>query len=134
MSQAPAAKAIDPRIIEVAKATVEHVNSGATSDAPLWDKYWHNDFVSVEGDGMEFAGREAVQGKHDWWNNAMTVHSCKAEGPYIAPDGFAVRYIIDVEAKDGSMPRRTMDEIAYYTMTDGKVTREVFMGDPSDHC
>ncbi len=130
MSEAPPAKAIDPRIIEVGKATVEHVNSGAGDDRPLWDKHWNPKFVSVEGDGAVFEGRQAVEGKHEWWNSAMTVHSCKAEGPFVGANGFAVKYTMDVEAKDGSMPRNTMHEVANYTVENGKVIREEFLGAP----
>jgi hypothetical protein len=125
-------KPIDPRIIQIGKDTVAHINSGASSDFPLWDKHWHSDFVSVEGDGMEFKGRKAVEGKHEWWFNNFTVHSCKAQGPYVGKDGFALSLTMDIEAKDGSFPRMTMQEIAHYTVQDGKVTREEFFGPPQE--
>ncbi len=112
------------------KAVVDHVNSGATSDAPLWDKHWHPDFVSIEGDGQEFRGRAAVVEKHKHWAESVTMHSCKAHGPYVTPNGFCVRYELDCESKDGSWPRMQMDEVAVYTVEGGKVVREEFFGRP----
>ena len=50
-------------IAKIAQEVVDHVNSGAASDFPLWDKHWHDDFVSIEGDGMKFEGRKAVEEK-----------------------------------------------------------------------
>jgi hypothetical protein len=123
---------IDPRIIQIANDTVAHINSGAASDMPLWDKHWHPDFVSVEGDGMEFKGRKAVEDKHAWWFNTFTVHSCKAQGPFVGKNCFALHLTMDIEAKDGSMPRMTMQEIASYEVNDGKVTRELFLGAPQN--
>ncbi len=124
----------DPRIAEIGKATVAHVNSGAHDDKPLWDKHWNQDWLSVESDGAEFKGRAAVEGKCEWWYNQFEVHSCKAEGPFLGINGFAVKYTIDIEAKDGSMPRMTMNEIANYTVEDGKVVREEFMGVSNEGC
>lgn len=132
-SEAPEqAKAIDSRIREIGEATVSHVNSGTHDDSPLWNKYWDQNWLSVEGDGSEYKGRAAIDAKCEWWANNFTVHSCKAEGPYLGTNGFAVKYTIDCEAKDGSFPRMTMSEIAQYTVEDGKVVREDFMGLPRD--
>lgn len=111
----------------IGKAVVDHVNSGAESDAPLWQSHYHPEFESVEADGTTHKGLQEVQGKHDWWNGAHTVHSVKATGPFAGKSGFSVIYEMDVEAKDGSMPRMTMQEVGVYTVADGKVVREEFM-------
>jgi ketosteroid isomerase-like protein len=111
----------------IGEAVVEHLNSGAESDAPLWDAHYAPDFVSVESDGTTHTGREEVQGKHDWWYGAHTVHGIKAEGPFVGASGFSVLIELDVEAKDGSMPRTTMREVAVYTVENDKVVREEFM-------
>ncbi|MEN0021259.1 MAG: nuclear transport factor 2 family protein [Planctomycetota bacterium] len=127
------------KLIEIARDLIDHVNTGTLDDSPLWDKHFAADFDSIEGDGMVYAGREAVQGKCEWFYSNFTVHSCKAEGPYLGrglSDGstgsgsFAVKFTIDCESKDGKMPRMTMDEIAYYTVENGKIVREEFMGMP----
>jgi ketosteroid isomerase-like protein len=111
----------------IGQDVVDHVNSGIDSDAPLWDKHYHPDFESVEGDGTTHKGRAQVQEKHNWWNGMMTVHSVSAEGPFVGDSGFTVMFTMDVEAKDGSQPRSTMREIGVYTVKDGKVVREEFM-------
>jgi len=115
---------------KIGKAVVDHINSGATSDEPLWDRHWSDDFVSIEGDGREWAGRAEVLEKHKQWAEGVTMHSCTAHGPYVTPNGFCVRYEIDAESKDGSWPRMQMDEVAVYTVRDNKVVREEFFGRP----
>jgi hypothetical protein len=125
----------DPRIIrntEIANDVVAHVNKGGMDDTPIWDKHWSKDCVSVEGDGSEHAGREAMEKKFEWWFNSVTMHSCTCEGPYVNQDGFAIKYTIDCESKDGTWPRMTMSEVGVYTVEDGKVVRESFMGNPMD--
>lgn len=127
----------DPRIeanTAIANDIIAHVKSGAMDDRPLWDKHWSPGCVSVEGDGSVHEGREAMQKKVDWWFDTVTLHSCTPEGPWVGPEGFAIKYTVDCKAKDGSWPRMQMDEIAYYTVSDGKIVREQFMGSPMDGC
>lgn len=121
--------AADP-IAKMAQDVVDHANSGADCDGPLWDKHWHNDFVSIEADGMTHEGRPAVEEKHKEWHGMVTMHSCKAHGPYATKNGFCVRFEMDCEAKDGSWPRMEMDEIGVYTVENGKVVKEEFFGRP----
>ena len=127
----------DPRMVtntQIANDVMAHVNSDATDDTPIWDKHWSRDCVSVEADGSEHAGREAMEKKYEWFFNAFTVHDCKAEGPFVSPDGFSIIFEVDMEPKDGSFPRMTSKEVAVYTVTDGKVTRETFMCAPQEGC
>ena len=114
----------------IGREVIEFVNKGSSDDGPLWDRHWHPDFVSVEGDGQEFKGREAVRQKQLGWYDTVTMHSCVADGPWVTPGGFCVRYTIDVESKDGTWPRMKMEEIAVYTVENGKVVREEFFGPP----
>ena len=116
----------DPTCATIGAAVVTHVNSGAESDRPLWEQHFDPGFTSVEGDGTSYEGMDAVQKKGDEWMAAHTVHSCRAEGPFVGSDGFAGRYELDVEPKDGSWPRTVMSEIGVYTVRDGKVVREEF--------
>ena len=116
--------------VEIGKAVVAHVNSGATSDAPLWDAHWHPDFVSVEGMGDAYAGRPAVQAKCDKWMSEHTIHGCKASGPYVSETGFTVKYDMDLEPKSGAWPRMNMGDVGIYTVKDGKVVREEFWYEP----
>lgn len=112
---------------ELGKAVVTHVNAMSAPDTELWKQHFHPKFVSIEGTGESWAGRKAVDAKCQAWMNAHTVHSCKASGPYVGATGFSVVYDMDVEAKDGSMPRTQMKEVGVYTVKNGKVIQEEFM-------
>jgi hypothetical protein len=46
-------------------------------------------------------------------------------GPWVGATGFAVRYAIDVTQKSTGQ-RHQMEEIAVYTVKDGKIVREEF--------
>lgn len=115
---------------KMGKDVVDHVNSGAKGDGPLWDKHWDPGFVSIEGDGMKHEGRPAVEEKHKQWFESVKMHSCTAHGPYVTPNGFCVRYDLDCESTDGTWPRMQMDEIGVYTVENGKVVKEEFFGRP----
>ncbi len=117
---------IDPVIKGIADELVAHVKAGQP-EAPLWDKHFCPDCVSVEGDGTAAEGRAAMDAKCEWFYNAMTMHSLEVMGPFYGATGFSVHYKIDMEAKDGSMPRSVMHEVGVYTVKDGKVVREEFM-------
>jgi hypothetical protein len=113
---------------EIGAAVVAHLNSGAQSDVPLWDKYWHKNFVSIEGVGanMSWEGRKAAEAKCADWMSKNTVHGCRAEGPFVGSTGFSVKISMDVEEK-ASGKRFQMDEVAVYSVEKGKVVREEFM-------
>jgi hypothetical protein len=110
---------------EIGAAVVAHINAGAGSDAPLWDKYWSPDFVSIEGMGMQWAGRKDVQAKNDEWMSKHVIHGGSAEGPYVGATGFSIKYKMDVESKEQG--RILMEEVGVYTVQNGKVVREEFM-------
>lgn len=91
-------------------------------------KYWSDDIVSIEGmDGpmQRLEGRFAVEGKGAWWNGAHEVHGVETHGPFVNGDQFAVRWVMDVTQKE-SGNRMTMDEVALYTVKDGKIVEERF--------
>jgi len=93
-------------------------------------KYWADDVVSVEAGGpagMDPAshGKAAAIAKGEWWTNAHTVNGAEVHGPYINGDQFTVRFVMDVTVKD-SGERHTMDEIALYTIKNGKIAEERF--------
>lgn len=112
-------------------AVIAHAKSGATSDEPLWDKHYADDFESIEADGMTHKGRAEVKGKHEYWFSAHEVHSFDVLGSFVGHDGFGIMYEIDVEAKDGSFPRTKMSELAVYTVENGKIIRESFWMAPN---
>jgi ketosteroid isomerase-like protein len=97
------------------------------------DTLYSPDIVSVEAmsspdSPAESRGIDAIRGKNQWWLNTHEIHSASAEGPYPNEDRFAVKYHYDVTAKEGPMAgqRFAMDEVAVYTVKDGKVVREEF--------
>lgn len=97
---------------------------------PSGEKYWADDVVSIEagapngGDPVS-RGKAAAQGKSEWWEAAHEVHGVEVEGPYVNGDRFTVRFKMDVTQKQNGQ-RFTMDEIALYTIKDGKIAEEAF--------
>ena len=89
------------------------------------------DMVSVEGDGREFAGREAVIRKSEVFQGNNTLHSQDLRGPFFCGDAgagsgrFAVYTSIDFTPKAGG-DRVTHEEVGLYTVRDGTITREEF--------
>jgi ketosteroid isomerase-like protein len=91
-------------------------------------KYWADTIVSIEdmeGPMARLEGKAAVAAKGEWWNGAHEVHSVETHGPYVNGDQFAVRWVMDVTQKE-SGNRITMDEVALYTVKDGKIVEERF--------
>jgi ketosteroid isomerase-like protein len=99
-------------------------------DEKVMNTLYHPEIVSVEAAAMpgmpqEQRGLSACQGKAKWWSENNTVHSAKVEGPFPHGDRFAVRFTYDLtRKKDGQ--RVKMDEVALYTVKDGKIVREEF--------
>ena len=116
---------------QIGDAVVAHFNQGG-KDKELWDKYWHPQAESIEGEGMEMAwkGKKAIAAKSEWWSANNTVHSAKAEGPFVGATGFSIRFNMDVQ-ENASGTRRQMEEIGVYTVQNGKVIREEFMYGPA---
>ncbi|HTD83756.1 MAG TPA: nuclear transport factor 2 family protein [Gemmatimonadaceae bacterium] len=87
--------------------------------------------VSVESMGneqmpREMKGIDAIRGKNQWWGENNEVHSANIEGPFVGNDDkFAVYYNYDVTSKP-SGKRSNMEEMALYTVKDGKIVREQF--------
>jgi ketosteroid isomerase-like protein len=88
------------------------------------------DIVSVESMGNEQMPREqkgidAIRQKNQWWSDNNEVHSSNVEGPFVGEGKFAVYYNYDVTFKPTGK-RDRMEEMALYTVQDGKVVREQF--------
>ncbi|RVT83971.1 nuclear transport factor 2 family protein [Rhodobacteraceae bacterium CCMM004] len=89
------------------------------------------DAVSVEA--AEFSegsrtteGREAIKGKHAWWNANFEVHGASVEGPFPhGDDRFAVIFEMDTSNRETG-ERSAMKEVGVYHVQDGRITREEF--------
>jgi ketosteroid isomerase-like protein len=115
-------------VTEIAKDLVAICKTGDFAAAGA--KYWADDVVSVEAGappGMDPAshGKAAAVAKGEWWSNSHDIHSTEAHGPYVNGDQFAVRFVMDVTVK-ATGARMAMDEIALYTIKDGKIAEERF--------
>ena len=89
--------------------------------------------VSVEAQGgpempAVMEGLDAVRKKGDWWRANHEVHRHDAKGPFPNNDRFAVIFNYEVTPKIGPMAGRRiqMEEVALYTVKDGKIVREEF--------
>jgi SnoaL-like domain len=90
--------------------------------------HWAANVRSIEaeeGPMQIVEGIPAVLGKGEWWYGAHDVHSIEVHGPMLNGDQFALRFVMDVTIKETGV-RHTMDEVALYTVKDGKITEERF--------
>ncbi|HYD87071.1 MAG TPA: nuclear transport factor 2 family protein [Vitreimonas sp.] len=97
-------------------------------DFPKAESFWSDDVVSIEardGPMQEMRGREAVHSKGDWWTANHEVHSFEAQGPFVNGDQFALIFRMDVTQK-ASGQREQMEEVALYSVRDGKIVEERF--------
>src|SRR5687768_4064557 len=111
------------KVQEIAEDLVAMCKAGQFDESG--EKYWADDVVSLEampGDMARIEGKAGVKAKGEWWANNHEIHDVLVEGPYVNGDQFAVRFKMDVTPKDGA--RMTMDEIALYTIKDGKIAEE----------
>ena len=119
---------------EVADQLVALCRAGRNIEAV--DMLLSADVVSVEARGDEtmpaqMSGRDVIRGKNQWWIDNHKVHSAEVKGPFPNGDRFAVIYNFVVTPVAGPMAGKKirMEEVALYTVADGKVTREEFFYD-----
>jgi hypothetical protein len=111
--------------LEVAQAVVALARAGKLDEV---EAVWlAPSLVSVEGLGasMAWSGKKNVLAKYRAWEADNEVHAMDVEGPWVGATGFAVKYKIDVSQKSTGQ-RSQMEEIAVYTVKDGKIVREEF--------
>ena len=113
---------------EIAKDLVALCKAGKFGESG--EKYWADDVVSVEAGGPPgmdpvSRGKDAARGKGEWWAGAHDIHSVQVDGPYVNGDQFTVRFVMDMTVKESGQ-RMQMDEIAHYTLKDGKIAEERF--------
>src|SRR5215471_14635548 len=114
--------------LEIAKKYVALCKEGKTD--VILDELFTNDTVSVEagappGQERTAKGLEAIRAKGKWWRDNHTVHKAEVFGPYPHDDRFAVRFVYDVTNKPSNQ-RFSMDEVALFTVSKGKIVKEEF--------
>ncbi|MEM6710254.1 MAG: nuclear transport factor 2 family protein [Pseudomonadota bacterium] len=121
--------------LELGTAVVALCRAG--QDEQVLERYYADDIVSVEGQGTDamparIEGVEAVKQKWAGWYANTTVHGTEAHGPFIGyrEDQFMIRFVMDTTPKGGE--RSTMDEVALYTVANGKIVEEVFFYNYAD--
>ncbi len=72
-------------------------------------------------------GKAAILAKGQWWQNAHEIHSLTVDGPFVSPEYFAVVFNMDVTNKESGQ-RMTGRELGLYTVADGKITSDQFLG------
>lgn len=113
--------------LEIANKLVALCKAGKYDDAQV---LYAPEAVSVEagappGQAREAVGLAAIKAKGEWWVANHEVHSAQVAGPWPHDDRFIVGFRFDVTMKPTGQ-RFTMEEMALYTVKDGKIVREEF--------
>ena len=113
---------------------VEFCRNGLNLDAI--SSLYSPDIVSVEAMNgpeipAEMRGIDNVTAKNKWWYENNEIHHASAEGPFPHHDKFAVIFHYETTAKEGPRKgqRAKFEEVAVYTVKDGKIVREEFYYD-----
>ena len=117
---------------QVAQRLVDLCRDGKNAEARA--TLYSPDIVSIEayappGMSAESRGLEAIRAKGEWWRANHEIHDAAAKGPYMNGDKFAVAFHFDITPKTGpgAGTRTMMEEVAVYTVKNGKIVREEFM-------
>lgn len=116
--------------MEIGQRLVELCQQGKNMDAI--NELYADDVVSVEatappeGGDREMQGIDAIRGKNEWWIENHEIHDASVSGPYPnGEDRFCAIFNFDVTNKPMDM-RMQMNEVALFTIRDGKIAREEF--------
>ena len=115
--------------MEIGERLVSLCREGRNMDAI--DELYADDVVSVEaaappGTDRTSTGIEAVKGKNQWWIENHEIHAASVRGPFPhGDDRFCAVFEFDVTSKPEGK-RLKMEEVAHFTVSDGKVIREEF--------
>ncbi len=111
---------------EIGQAVASMLRSG-TKDPAIWDAWWDADRItSIEGDGSTWTGRKALEAKAEAWEAENEVTSFEVKGPFVGATGFALHYTVGLRCRKNG-DTMNMNEVAVYTVENGKVVREEFM-------
>ncbi|HEX7673707.1 MAG TPA: nuclear transport factor 2 family protein [Bdellovibrio sp.] len=114
--------------LEVGKKLVDYCKSNQVLKAV--QELYSEDIISQEA--MEspempsqVKGLEAIKKKNKQWEDSMEVHSSQVDGPFPLGDRFAVHFKYDTTDKKTNK-RWQMEEVALYTVKNGKIIKEEF--------
>lgn len=109
----------------VAKEFVDLCNQGKNFD--VMRTLYAPDIVSVEGDGSETVGQQAVIKKSENWVSDKSFDAQEVRGPFFnGPSQFAIIFIHKVTPK-ATGKQITLEEVGIYTVNKSdKITREQF--------
>lgn len=114
---------------EIGERLVELVRQGKNLEA-VYELYG-KDIASIEaasppqGDRVS-TGVDAVKAKNEWWIENHEIHGSSVKGPFPHEDDrFCVLFQYDVTFKPSGQ-RFDMEEVALYTVADGKIVKEEF--------
>ena len=118
------ARTVGERLVELTKAD---------KDAQALTELYADSVISIEvmsdpaAESQRWEGIQAVREKHAWWESVATVHKVDVEGPFAGngDDHFVVRFAMDVTL-DGQ--RNQVTEVGLFTVANGKIVKEVFLG------
>lgn len=117
---------------DVGTQLLEMIQQGKSIEAI--EHLYADNVVSIEAvdgcddNGMQriMEGKEAILGKNKWFYENIEVHSASAEGPFPhQPDRFALILKMDCTCTQTGK-RNHMEEVAIYTVADGKIVKEEF--------
>ena len=113
--------------LEIANKLVDLCRQGKSKEAKA---LYAEDSVSVEafpppGGQQEARGLAAIQAKGEWWSANHEIHSAQVAGPWPHENKFIVGFKFDVTNKPSGQ-RMQMEEMALYTIENGKIVREEF--------
>jgi hypothetical protein len=114
--------------LDIANKLIELCRDGKDDEAKRL--LYADDAVSVEAGGPPGGNREAkgvaaILGKGEWWYANHEVHQVTITGPWPHDDRFILGFKMDVTLK-ATGNRFTMEEMALYTVHEGKIVREEF--------
>ncbi len=117
----------------VAEELVALCRAGRNMDAI--NTLYSPEIVSVESMGneqmpREMKGIDAIRQKNQWWIDNNEVHSAETDGPFVGEGKFTVYYKYETTFKPTGK-RQDMEEVALYTVKDGKIVREQFFYNPA---
>ena len=114
--------------MDVRDIAADMVAMTRAGDFHIGEKYWADVGVSIEampGPMARLEGRQALMGKSAWWYGAHEVHGTTTDGPFVNGDQIGIRWTMDITNKESGQ-RMQMDELALYTIKDGKIAEERF--------